>query len=210
MRLMTAALLLVRHGRTAWHDGNRYAGSSDIPLDDEGERQADALGEWAKSAALTHLVASPLRRTVATANAVERSTGLAAELVPELRELDFGIAEGQTLAEMMTSAPAAAAAFLADPVAGHWPEGDDPATRTAGASAALFDIAEKHSGGRVLVVMHSTMIRLVVCDLLSIPLPRYRDLLGPPEPTYVTTLSIADGCAALGQYNSAPHRSESV
>jgi len=207
---MTAELLLVRHGRTAWHDGNRYAGSSDIPLDDEGERQADALARWAQSAALTHLVASPLRRTVATANAVERSTGLAAELVAELRELDFGIAEGHTLAEMTTSNPAVAAAFVADPVTGHGPEGDDPATRTAAASAALLDIGRKHSGGRVLVVMHSTMIRLVVCDLLGIPLRRYRDLLGRPEPTYVTTLSIADDCAALGQYNSAPPRSDSV
>jgi probable phosphoglycerate mutase len=201
---MTCEVLLVRHGRTAWHEGNRYTGSSDIPLDAEGERQAGVLAKWAKSAALTDLAASPLQRTVATAKTVARSTGLDIELVPELRELDFGIAEGRTLAEIAASDAAATDAFLADPITGHWPEGDDPAVRTPAASAALFDLATKHPGGRVLVVMHSTMIRLVLCDLLGIPLRRYRDLLGRPEPTYVTTLSIDAGSAALLRYNSAP------
>ena len=40
-------LLLVRHGQTVWHEGNRYAGSSDVPLTDVGHEQAQALARWA-------------------------------------------------------------------------------------------------------------------------------------------------------------------
>jgi probable phosphoglycerate mutase len=201
---MTAEMLLVRHGRTAWHEGNRYAGSSDIPLDDVGEQQAAALARWAKSADLTHLVSSPMRRTVATANAVATATGLQIELAPHLRELSFGIAEGRTMGEMRVSHPDVAAAFVADPAESHWPGGERPTDRARDAATALAEIASSCRGGRVLVVMHSTMIRLVICQLLGIPLARYRDVLGQPRPTHVTTLAMTDDRAALVQYNAAP------
>jgi probable phosphoglycerate mutase len=201
---MTAEMLLVRHGRTAWHDGNRYAGSSDIPLDDVGEQQAAVLARWAKSAELTHLVSSPMQRTVATANTVAAATGLQIELAPDLRELAFGMAEGRTMSEISASHPDVAAAFVADPAESHWPGGERPTDRARDAATALAEIASSRRGGRVLVVMHSTMIRLVICQLLGIPLARYRDVLGQPKPSHITTLVMTDNHAALVQYNAAP------
>src|SRR6185437_4101582 len=46
------AVHLVRHGRTAWHRPNRYAGRSDIDLDDTGVAQARRLAGWAARARL--------------------------------------------------------------------------------------------------------------------------------------------------------------
>ena len=51
---------LIRHGRTAANVAGRWQGSLDDPLDDEGERQADALFEW--YGRVDSVWSSPLRR----------------------------------------------------------------------------------------------------------------------------------------------------
>lgn len=183
-----AELLLVRHGRTAWHSPNRYTGRSDIGIDQTGAAQAAALGRWAGGATLTALYSSPMARTIATAEPVSRETGLSIARREALREIDFGVAEGRTMQDMRQDDPSAAAAFLADPVTGHWPGGDDPAERAEAAAADLASIAIAHPGERVMVVAHSTLLRLVLCQLLRIPLRQYRDAIGRPEPAAVSTV----------------------
>lgn len=199
-----ADLLLVRHGRTAWHSPNRYTGRTDIGIDDVGAAQAAALGGWARDAALTALYSSPMARTLATAQPVEEATGLPIQRREPLREIDFGVAEGRTMQEMAAADPDAAAAFLADPVAGHWPGGDDPAARAEQAVADLASIAAHHPGGRVLVVAHSTLLRLVLCQLLAIPLRHYRQALGRPEPAALSSVRWNGAVAAtLTSFNVA-------
>jgi len=197
-----AELLLVRHGRTAWHSPNRYTGRSDIDLDEAGRTQARALAEWSGSAGLSALYSSPMVRTRATAAPVAVATGLRPIARDELREIDFGIAEGRTLEEVAEEDPAAARAFLADPISGHWPGGDDPAARAAEAATALASIAGAHAGERVMVVAHSTLLRLVLCQLLRIPLAHYRFVLARPEPAAVSILRWDGGQApTLAAFN---------
>lgn len=69
-------VILVRHGRTPWHEGNRYTGSSDIGIDDEGQRQARALAAWAGEAKPDVLYASTMLRTWQTAQPVADALGI--------------------------------------------------------------------------------------------------------------------------------------
>ncbi|MEV4189804.1 histidine phosphatase family protein, partial [Streptosporangium canum] len=55
-------IFLSRHGRTEWSVQGRYAGVSDIPLDEVGREQARLLADWARGAGLTGVVSSPLLR----------------------------------------------------------------------------------------------------------------------------------------------------
>ncbi len=75
---------------------------------------------------------------------------------------------------MATSFPAELAAFHDDPVAHHLPDGEDPDDAAARFVTCLEDIAAEHPEGRVLVVAHTTAIRLAVCRMLGIPLGDYR------------------------------------
>ncbi|WP_119730910.1 histidine phosphatase family protein [Thermomonospora amylolytica] len=168
---MSTTLFLVRHGETVWHAENRYAGVSDVALTERGHHQAARLAAWAQKAELDAVWASPLSRARATAAPAAQALGLPVEVDPGLAELDFGSAEGRTLAELP---PGQAAAFRADPVGGAFPGAEDPRAAAARGSAALRRIADRHPGGRVLVVAHNTLLRLVLCDLLGIPLARYR------------------------------------
>ena len=110
---MRTTIVFARHGRTEWHHGNRYTGSTDLPIDEVGHQQARQLEEWAQDFRPDALWASPMLRARQTAQPVAASLGLTPVLDERLRELDFGSAEGQMLSELP---PAVAKAFELDPV----------------------------------------------------------------------------------------------
>ncbi|TMR25462.1 histidine phosphatase family protein [Nonomuraea turkmeniaca] len=196
-------LVLVRHGETVWHAENRYAGVSDIELTPRGYEQAERLAEWTANADLAVVWASTLSRAVITAEASAAKAGLPLHTDARLRELDFGQAEGLTAAEMKERFPGARAAFESDPAAHPLPGGEDPHAAATRFVAALHDIAAANPGARVLVVAHTTAIRLALCRLIGVPLGEYRRLFPRLDNCALTELRVRDqGRAALLQYNS--------
>ncbi|MEV4085434.1 histidine phosphatase family protein, partial [Nonomuraea fuscirosea] len=57
-------------------------------------------------------------------------------------------------------------------------------------------------GGRVLVVAHTTAIRLTLCRLIGVPLGEYRRLFPRLDNCALTELRLRAGRVALLQYNS--------
>ncbi|PSK99315.1 putative phosphoglycerate mutase [Murinocardiopsis flavida] len=198
---MSTTIVLARHGRTAWHADNRYAGVSDIDIDGVGRAQALVLAEWARGYAPDALYCSPLRRSRQTAAPVGAALGLEPAADERIREVAFGIAEGRTLAQL---APAVAARFEADPVTGYFPQGEDPAAAAERAREWVVDTAAAHPGGRVLAIAHNTLMRLLVCRVMLSPLGEYRRLLPKVASTGLTTLRVTDGRIALESYNATP------
>ena len=199
---MSTTLLLARHGQTIWHAENRYAGVSDIGLTEEGRSQAEALGTWAAAHRPDAIWTSPLSRAIATAEPACRALDLTPQREPDLRECDFGVVEGRTLAEFAEEVPDAAAAFRADPVTYPFPGAEDPLEAAARGAAALRRIAAAHSGERVLVVAHNTLLRLVLCSLLSIPVREYRRVFPRLRNAAISELRLGkEGSAALLSLN---------
>jgi probable phosphoglycerate mutase len=195
-------VVLVRHGRTAWHEGNRYLGLTDLPIDAHGECQARALAAWAAGRGFTSLVCSSLTRARATMAPVAAQIGLPVRVDERLRELDFGVAEGRTLAELRSAEPAIAERFVADPDAGHFPGGEAPTEAVARAMDAISDAIAADPGGRILVVAHNTLMRLLTCSALGVPLCDYRRRLPRIEPAATVTLLFGESRQpALLAYN---------
>jgi probable phosphoglycerate mutase len=194
---MSLHVILVRHGETVWHTENRYAGGSDIALTERGHEQAQALADWAEQADLTAVWASSLTRSQQTAQDSAARAGVPLGVDPRLRELDFGVAEGLTRAEIGQRFPDALAAFQADPVAHHFPGGEDP--RAAGDRYLEFltDLQEQHREGRVLVVGHSTAIRLALCRLLGLRMSDYRRVFPVLHNCALNELILRDGVPSL-------------
>lgn len=172
-----ATLVLSRHGQSIWHAENRYAGSSDIDLTAVGRQQAQALATWAGAHRPDALYSSPVRRARESTAPVAAATGMPATIDDDLREVHFGVAEGLTIGEMRKRFPEDTARFESDPVGGSFPSAEPPQGAAARGAAALRRIAGAHPGQVVLVVAHSTLLRLVLCSLLSIPLRNYRQSL---------------------------------
>jgi probable phosphoglycerate mutase len=194
--------IFVRHGETVWHSENRYTGSTDIELTELGRAQARLLAGWAKSAELTACWSSTLSRARETVAPAAESAGLVSQHDERLRELDFGVAEGHTAAELRMSLGAAYPAFQRDPVAHHLPGGEDPLAAVKRATTCLAEIASPEGDGRVLVVWHSTIMRLVLCHLLGIPPADYRRVFPAVRNVGITEVRITGRTCSLLQFNT--------
>lgn len=87
-------LVLVRHGRTAANAAHRLQGHLDLPLDDIGAAQVEALAKWIGP--VDRVVSSPLLRARQTADAF----GTTYEIDERWIELDYGTLDGVLLSEV--------------------------------------------------------------------------------------------------------------
>ena len=86
---------VARHGQTAWNALSKTCGKTDLPLTEEGIRQAEALAEKIKEVSPDLIIASTMIRAIQTANIVADACGAPVITDERLVELDYGIFEGQ-------------------------------------------------------------------------------------------------------------------
>jgi broad specificity phosphatase PhoE len=96
-------LCLIRHGETDWNAEQRLQGWTDVALNAEGERQARAAARELLGVAFDTIVASPLQRARATAEAI--AAGRPVTLDARLRERHHGELQGLTRGEIAAVAP---------------------------------------------------------------------------------------------------------
>ena len=87
-------LYIMRHGRTDWNVLHKIQGRTDIPLNDEGRRMAEAAGEEYRSVPLDLCFCSPLIRARETAEIVLRGRNIPIRTDDRLKEMSFGDYEG--------------------------------------------------------------------------------------------------------------------
>ncbi|MBW5484225.1 histidine phosphatase family protein [Streptomyces bambusae] len=101
-------ILLARHGQTEWARNGRHTGRTDIPLLEDGRRNALALGERLRRAPWDGLPdarvrTSPLSRAAETCRLA--GFGDRAEPWDALREFDYGAYEGLTTPQILQDRP---------------------------------------------------------------------------------------------------------
>ncbi|MCX4781968.1 histidine phosphatase family protein [Streptomyces sp. NBC_01264] len=196
--------VLVRHGETVWHAENRYAGRADVALTERGLRQAEELADWARGRGIDAVVHSPLSRARLTAAPAARVLATTPREDPRLYEIDFGQGEGLNLPEMAERFPERHAAFLRDPVTHHLPGGEDPRAAAARARACLEELHREFPGGRVLVVAHNALFRVLLCELLGIEMSAYRRVFPVLDNGTLTEVRLGSYGAALLRFNAEP------
>lgn len=94
-------VVLARHGETEWSRELKHTGSTDVPLTEEGERQARRLADALAGREFALMLSSPLRRALETA----RLAGFEPEVRDDLKEWDYGDYEGRRTAEIREEIP---------------------------------------------------------------------------------------------------------
>ena len=87
---------LMRHGQTDWNKEYRLQGATDIPLNEEGRRQAKEAAEKMRDIPFECVYSSPLIRAKETAQIISAFHDIPTVVDDRLKEMSFGIYEGTT------------------------------------------------------------------------------------------------------------------
>ena len=138
----------LRHGETDWNAQGISQGNVDIPLNATGIAQARAAAQKLRSRGIATIVSSPLSRARVTAEFVGEALDLPIEIDRDLREVAFGVHEGQKMSDWFSDWISGAAT----------PEGAESfaALRRRAVAAANRATAQPPA---VLVVAHGALFR---------------------------------------------------
>ena len=157
---------LIRHGEP--EGGPMYRGSKDDPLSATGWQQMrDAITSADRWDAI---VSSPMLRCVHFARQLTERYDVSLHVDDDLREINFGEWEGRTADEVMASDGARLSQFWADPVATTPPQGEPVIDFQRRVVASWQHWQQQLAGQRVLVVCHGGIVRMIVAEVLHIPL----------------------------------------
>lgn len=175
-------LYVTRHGKTILNANHRAQGWADSPLVEKGVEVAANLGTGLKDIHFTNVYSSDSGRAIETANLVlkySEQSKLKLEKRKDLRELNFGIFEGEKLENMWDAIGKAAGVAAADELMKFSIEeiinliaAADPtkqaedwkgfSTRIKTEIHKISEEAARNKGGNVLVVVHGLMITALI------------------------------------------------
>jgi broad specificity phosphatase PhoE len=170
-------VFMVRHGATVLSAEDRFAGATDVALSDEGREQTLRLAQRLNGEKIVAVFASPLGRTVETAQILAKPHELEVQTRDGLREISHGRWEQLTRREVEERFPEEAAEWEKDPYTFAPVGGESGLAVTARALPVLLQLVREHPGQNILVVSHKATIRLLLSSLLGFDPRRYRDNL---------------------------------
>ena len=174
-------LLLIRHGETDRNAERIALGREDVPLNERGRAQAQALAAGLAADRTDGFIAavysSPLQRALATAQPLAQALALEVQTEEGLIEMDVGEAEGRALSELQERFPDFLRAWRSDQVADvPMPGGESLRQVQERAWGAVESLRERHDNETVAVVSHNFVILTLLCHALDLPLAHFRRL----------------------------------
>jgi alpha-ribazole phosphatase len=196
-------LIVVRHGQTRFNVEGRFTGQLDIPLDALGEQQAEALGRRLAETRLDAIVSSDLLRTRATAQAIARHHGLPVEEDADLREIAFGVWEGDTYAGVLARDAALVERWEADPTCYAPPGGETVTQLHARVVRALERWQGRYPQRAILWAVHGGVIEIVLCHVFNVALSRRWEFRH--ENASLTEIEVGNRVARVVRWNETQH-----
>ena len=202
---MVTRVMLVRHGATVLAAEDRFAGSSDVPLSEQGISQAQRLADRLAASPIDAFYASNMQRAIHTAELIAAPQQRSVAPVADLREIDHGRWEKLTRAEVESSFPEEYQLWERDPFTFAPVGGESGLSVLHRALPALQQLVERHQGQTILVVSHKATIRLLLGSYLGFDLRGYRDHLDQ-SPCALNILDFnGPGRACLRLFNDVSH-----
>jgi alpha-ribazole phosphatase/probable phosphoglycerate mutase len=159
---------LLRHGEP--EGGQKFRGAIDDPLSARGwEQMRAAVGDYQE---WETIISSPLIRCAAFARALAQQLNRPLEIVEDFTEIGFGVWEGRSVAEVHEAEPQALGRFWRDPIAWPIPGGEPVIDFDRRIARAWAELLERYRGRHVLLVAHGGVIRMVLRQLLDMPVRR--------------------------------------
>jgi probable phosphoglycerate mutase len=165
---MTMRVLLIRHGETAWNRQEIFRGREDIPLNENGIRQAEALAASVSNIEIAAVYSSPLSRATGTAAPLAGARDLPVRTEQDLIDLDFGEWQGHTLPEVEASHPGEFRVWRKTPHRASIPGGETLTEMRERCVSLLDRLYSTHSGEAIALVSHRVVTKVMLCHVLGL------------------------------------------
>jgi len=171
-------IYLVRHGETEWNRARIFQGRSNLPLNQEGRKQVKALALALKNKPLNAIYTSPLIRALETARLIK----VFHPLIPifeekGLIEMDLGEFDGMKARDWAEQYPDFRKAWNENPASVKMPGGESLKEVQVRAKDTLERITRIYPPDTTILISSHNFVNLtILCDLLEIPLHRFREL----------------------------------
>ncbi len=196
-------LLLIRHAVNDFVKSGRLAGwTPGVHLNDDGKAQAAALGERLAAMPIKHLYASPLERTMETAEAI-RAHHPHLDIIPNeaIGEVRYGDWEGASIAslrgrkmwQVVQEYPSRAV----------FPNGEAMRAVQIRVVNELERLVERHPGEMVVVVSHADVIKMALAHFLGMHLDQFQRLV--ISPASISTIVLGHGRPNVVSLNDTAH-----
>ncbi len=193
-------IYLIRHGHNQYVEKGKLAGrTAGVHLSERGHAQAQKAAELLGAAKLKAVYASPLERTMETAEPIASAAGL--QVIPEddLLEMDYGTWQGKSLKALRRRKlwPT----IQHTPSLARFPEGESFTEAQARIVGGLDRLQRKHHQKTAVIafVFHSDPIKLAIAHYLGLPIDLFQRLV--IEPASISLLAITSTHARILRLN---------
>lgn len=166
-------LILVRHGETPWNREGRFQGQSQIGLSEKGIMQARLVAKALLPMKPTALYASPLPRSLMTAEEISKELSIPVIPVDGIKEVNLGEMEGITGQEMRNQFAHVYATWRKDPSQVVFPGGESMHELQERAWRATGEIEKAHPRDAIVAVSHNFAIRSILCRFLGLSFSQF-------------------------------------
>lgn len=196
-------ILLIRHAINDFVKTGKLAGwTPEVHLNDEGKAQAEALGKRLAQVPLKHLYASPLERTMETAEAIrQHHPHLQIQYKDGIGEVQYGDWEGKVIADLAKRKMWSVVQEY--PSRARFPNGETMYGVQVRVVNTIEDIAREHSRATVAIVFHADLIKMALAHYLGVHLDNFQRIV--ISPASISTLMLGHSRPYILGMNDIAH-----
>jgi len=166
---------LLRHGETDWNKNFKIQGQLDIELNEKGVKDSIKTAEFISNfnTKIDMVISSPLQRSKFLTKEISKRFKLEPVYFDELKELDFGVWEGLSFDEVRQKYPDDLKKWIYEPQSAKIPEGES-LSDLQNRVKKVIGFIKKENKENFVVVGHGVVNRIIILNLLGLPLGKYR------------------------------------
>ena len=196
-------IILTRHGETDWNLNEVFRGRIDVELNETGVRQAELLGRHLSDVKIDFIYSSPLKRALKTAEAIAGYQALDVNIVQGLIDFDYGEWQGLSHQEVKDRYQELYAEWLRRPERVRMPAGESLEDVRKRAMTVVHDIMGIYHEGRVVLVSHRVVNKVLICSLLGLNNTHFWNI--KLDACGITSFTYEGGRFILTRHNDTSH-----
>lgn len=196
--------LLIRHAVNEWVQTGKLAGwTPAVHLNEDGRRQAEALGKRLAGLELTTIYSSPLERTMETAHVIAsyQKQAISVQVEEGIGEVRYGQWQGQKLRKLAQKREWYTVQHF--PIRMQFPDGETMRGAQARAVDTVEQLYQHHPKGTVALVGHSDVIKMILAHYLGMHLDMFQRIV--VAPASISSLALGASRPMIECVNDTSH-----